>query len=88
MASFRDLTGQRHVQFPLGSEHATVADVAAEAVGRLNLPTQSQRGLPLDYQLRASDGTLLRPSESLADSRVRDLLAEGQVTAVPRLTAA
>jgi hypothetical protein len=44
--------------------------------------------MPLDYQLRAQSGELLRPSESLQDERVRDLLTAGQVTVIPRLTAA
>jgi hypothetical protein len=65
-----------------------VAEVAGEAVSRLNLPTRSQRNMPLDYQLRAESGELLRPSESLQDERVRDLLTGGQVTVIPRLTAA
>ena len=65
-----------------------VADVAAEAVWRLQLPSRSQRNMPLDYQLRAQSGELMRPSESLQDERVRDLLTAGQVTVIPRLTAA
>jgi len=83
----RDLTGQRRASVELGAA-ATIADVAAEAVWRLQLPSRSQRNMPLDYQLRAESGELLRPSESLQDERVRDLLTAGQVTVIPRLTAA
>ncbi len=83
----RDLTGQRQATVGLDAA-ATVADVAAEAVWRLQLPSRSQRNMPLDYQLRAQSGELLRPSESLQDERVRDLLTAGQVTVIPRLTAA
>jgi hypothetical protein len=87
MIECRDLTGQRRAKVELGAA-ATVADVAAEAVWRLQLPQSSQRNLPLDYQLRAESGELMRPSESLQDERVRDLLIAGQVTVIPRLTAA
>lgn len=87
MMECRDLTGQRRVNVELEAA-ATVADVAAEAVWRLQLPSRSQRNMPLDYQLRAQSGELMRPSESLQDERVRDLLTSGQVTVIPRLTAA
>ncbi|MBU0607381.1 MAG: hypothetical protein KKI08_05815 [Armatimonadetes bacterium] len=87
MMECRDLTGQRQANVELEAA-ATVADVAAEAVWRLQLPSRSQRNMPLDYQLRAQSGELMRPSESLQDERVRDLLTAGQVTVIPRLTAA
>lgn len=88
MIAMRDLSEQRHadVSVPPGSE--TVADVLAEAVQSLNLPVVSQRGLNLEYTVRTADGSLLRPSESLRDERVQDLLTAGECTLLPRLTAA
>ncbi len=84
---FRDLTGQRETSIsPEG--HATVGQLLADAVGGMRLPTQSARGMELDYSVRTSGGHLLRPSESLEDDRVRGLLEEGENAAIPRLTAA
>ena len=84
----RDLTGQRRAEVAVSDGNATVGDVLAQAVQAMGLPQQTQRGLDLDYQIRASDGSLLRPSESLADESVLQRLTDGEATAIPRLTAA
>lgn len=84
---FRDVTGQRRTEVT-AEDAGTVGDVLSRAVKAMGLPTQSQRGLAMDYQLRAANGSLLRPSAELGDSRVREALTAGECMAIPRLTAA
>ena len=84
---FRDLTGQRETSVSADG-HTTVGELLSDAVGGMRLPTQTSRGLALDYSVRTSGGHILRPSESLKDERIRGLLEEGENAAIPRLTAA
>ena len=83
----RDPMGQRLADVSIDGV-STVADFIGSAVRELRLPTETQRGLPCDWQVRTADGQLLRPSESLADDRVVELLEQGETMIVPRLTAA
>lgn len=81
-----DIMGQRREV--IEGNYETVGGLVSDAVRALRLPTQSARGLDLEYTLRAG-GSLLRPSDSLQDERVRDLLEQQDDNVViPRLTAA
>ncbi len=82
----RDVTAQREAT--VSDNHSTVGDLVSAATRALRLPTQSARGLQLDYSIRTAGGHMLRPSESLQDEGVRRLLQEGANAVLPRLTAA